>query len=396
MAFNLYTNNGSSDYTHNPTPKVVISKSYSRKENTDEIIGLEHRWTISGVLTTAGGAIDTQVAALEAAYEVGDLAFCRLRDEAVVKEQIPVDEGVHVESVNFPVGKGPEWASKREYEITITGIDYSASITSTGDYAYTITYDTDQSLIQTRSIRGTLKDYTGKDSITKTNALVAAESWGTWSGAYTVQDSITTNETDTVTDFNLVHKKYWTAFPSSITNAQVSNTINTDNMGMQTQTISGFFEGSEGNCTSAINTLRPSGSFLASENIARNDYTNRTNFSMKYASTATNDIVYYQQVITIIPRVYGFIYKRILGGVSPVRQSTSLTSSRASQSGVIQRLSGYPSIPAPLWGIYSMTGSSQKYTTAQYRNNSLGLFTINYTYEFEFDITPAFNLGFNL
>ena len=189
MAVELVVTNGADTYTHDPTPSVVISSTIKHDEESGIYREREVIWTITGVLTPAGGLIADQVAELEEMYHNGVLDSAKVVDGSTELEIMPDEKGIRVTGLDFPEGSGPEWATKRQYIVTLNGSDYSEDVTSNGEYDYNITYATEQSGIVTRTITGSMRDLYGKDSAAKYAALKTTLGWSTWAGANQIDDT---------------------------------------------------------------------------------------------------------------------------------------------------------------------------------------------------------------
>ena len=114
MTVELITNNGQTDYAHSPSPGIVISETYRSQADMSDMAERAVTWTIDGILIPSQGDIAEQVIALKAAYELGELYSAEWKDGAVTLEELPSENGIKVESIEFPEGKGPEWATKRK------------------------------------------------------------------------------------------------------------------------------------------------------------------------------------------------------------------------------------------------------------------------------------------
>ena len=390
MTVQLITNNGSSDYTHAPSPGIVISEEYRAKANISALAERKVTWSIEGVLIPSNGDIDTQVLALKAAYELGELYSAIWYDSSEILEQLPDENGIRVEIIEFPEGTGSEWATKRRYKIVLSGSEFSTDVSDDGEYDYTIEYATEQNTLITRTISGTLTDLDGKTASTKYATLKAANGWETWTDANKISDNYSTDVNNAVCQFSIVHKKYFTAYGSGIVAGSATVETKTDSQDVERKTISGSFTGSAGDCTTAIDALRPGSSVLVNESINRDDYANTTSFTLEYISTADNDIIFSQEMLTIGEQVYGFVHKRVIGGAVPIKQSTSKNAATASQSGVIKKLASYPTVPAAYWAAANVKSKSYTRIGPEYTAGAGYLYGLQYSYEYEFDATPTF------
>ncbi len=390
MTVQLVTNNGATNYGHTPSPGIVISEEYRHLEGESTIAERKVTWSIEGILIPSNGDIDTQVLALKAAYELGEVYEAIWYDDNTILEQMPGENGIKVESIEFPEGTGSEWATKRKYKLILSGSEFAADVSDDGEYNYTIEYATEQNTLITRTIGGTLTDLAGKAAGTKYATLKSTNGWGTWANANTISDTYSTDLNDTACEFSIVHKKYFTAYGTGIVAGSATVETKTDSQDVERKTISGSFTGSAGNCNTAIDNLRPSSSVLVSEAISRDGFANTTSFTLEYISTAANDILSSQETLSISEQLYGFVYKRVIGGAVPIKQSTSKTSGSATQTGTIKRLAGYPSLPGVYWGAAYLKDYNYTRISPEYTVGAGYVYGLSYSFEFEFDGTPTF------
>lgn len=389
MALILKTNNGSDDYTHVPHAAVSISVGPVHPDNSNEVFEYRHTWTITGMLVPGGTSIQAQVTALHAAYDLGTLATAQILDDVTPLETMPIDGGIKITAFEFPEGRGPEWATKREYKIVLEGLDHTSTVDSDGEFTYTITYSTDQSGIQTRTVSGTLKDIKELVATTKYNTLKAAQSWATWSGANLITDSYSANKNDTVCTFSVVHKKYWIIYPGGITNCDTSIEKSVDNQDVEKYRAFGWFEGVESSCLAAINSLVPGGAIRLTSSNTRKQYSNRTSFNLEYIYRSGNDIIFSQENLVIAPSIPDFVFRRVLG-FPAIKQYTSYTVARAVQTGIIKRLEQYPLEPTHHWPSIHLKHSELARIEPEYNiSNRKSVYGLTYTYVFEFAITPV-------
>ncbi len=377
-------------YVHDPTPGVVMNVDYRHHDTGGTLYEKRETWTITGyILPKEGDTLENQIAELQTKYASGLLATAKLMDDNTVLEELPTDRAIEVKSLSFPTGDGPEWATKRNYIIVLEGIDYSSAVTTSGEYEYTITYATEQSGVVTRTISGTLRDVGGEDATTLFATLKSNQGWSTWTLAYMVTDSYTQNSENTECSFNIVHRKYWLAFPSGITNCSVNTSTLVDNQNATHYSITGWFEGSVSDCNTAISALKAAQDVLIRKETSRNDYTNRTSFSVLYL-TETSDIYLFQEIISVDEPIADFVHKRVLGGGAPVKQYTSWTPAQASQRGRIVRLRQYPALPPPLWNLDNVTSVQYSYDFPEnFTVDGGSVYTLTYSYSFEFANMPV-------
>ena len=390
MSIALKTNNGTQVLTHSPTPAVVISNAFRHDDDLATLKETTVTWSISGVLTPGGGTMDDQITEMLAHYAGAVMTEVTLVDSALgVIAAMPTAGNIKVTSIDFPEGSGPELATKRTYIITLEGKDVPVAIQENGECVYNISYSTAQNGKVTISISGTMTDVFGQDAEAKYAAFKIAQNWDAYAGYNLITDEYTVNHLNTVCTFSILHTEYFIAFGTGITNADVSKEVNTDNQDVERERVSGWFEGSEGACNSAISVVRPSG-VCVSERIVRNDHTNRTSFNLEYINTVGNDIIYEQETLSIQESVDDFVHQRVIGGGSPVKHSTSKTPGRATQSGVIKKLEDYPSVPALYWPSADLKSKRVTRISPEYNVSSGYVYGLTYTYEFEFAGTPTF------
>lgn len=387
-------NSEGKEYVHEPTPSVVINVARRHKNDTDDLVESIVTWTITGILlpNESGKSIDAQVAVLETYYGDATKPIIKLELEvdSTTLEELASDNGIKLVDFSFPDGKGPEWATRRRYTMVFEGEEYSASIQASGEYDYSITYATEQSTLQTRTISGALYDFAGQGAAAKYATLKSDKGWATWTGGNLISDVYNENSEDTKCTFTIIHKKYWQALPSGITNANVQTETRTDTQNVQRTRISGWLEGSAGDCATRITALIGSKEAVH-KSIVRDDYAYRTSFNLELINLSSSAIMFTQENLSIEEQVTGFVYKRILGGADPIKQTTSKTSARASQSGTITKFGEYASVPAAYWNTDYVSRAESEQIGPQW-NIAAGarVYTIRYLYEFEFPSTPAF------
>lgn len=393
MAITVILDNGTSTYTFDPTPAATIENAYEHEDDTAEFRKKHVTWSLSGYLLPAGGAIATQVSALEAFLAGGELLTAVIKDGAVAIEEMPTDNSIKIESVSFPEGQGPEWATKRTFNITLSGVDVNPDIATAGDVVYTITYATDQSGIMTRTINGTLIDQVDQTAAAKYAAYKTAQGWDTWTDAYAISNSYTQDKNDVKCDFTIVHRKYWLVYPNNITNLNVNTEYITDTQNVTKLRLSGWFEGPEADCVLAINQLVAGSGIIVTKRLSRNAWNNRTSFSIEQISPLwipASGILYFQQQLSIELSVYDFVHKQVLGGSPPIKQLTSRRPVQVVQSGMAKNIRFYPNDPIPLYdstGIkkYSVTRISPEYAVAAGNY----VYGIRWSIQYEFAVFPG-------
>lgn len=384
----VVTNNGA-DYTL-PTQTGVVIRTSARFDNlNNSLLAIETAWTISGVICSAdAGDISTQVTAMKAHFANRILVSAKIKDGGATVEELLTSASIFVESVDFPEGDGPEWATKRAFSIVIRAEKFTSDITTNGEYSYIITYSTEQSGIITRTITGELVDTIGKVAYTKYTALKAAQSWVTWTNANLIEDTYSQDKNNTKITFSIIHKKYWTAYGAGITNAMVSEELSVDSQNVVTVRVSGWFEGTQTSCNTAINAVRRN-DVLVGEVVTRDIYENRTSFSLEYIRAFGTDILYYQQTLSIQEQLIGSVFKQVLGNYNSIKQVTARNTATATQSGVIRRLRSYPIPPKYYWNANNLKQVSYSYSGPESMiYGGRFIYTLTYNYEFEFSSTP--------
>lgn len=378
-------------YTHSPTPGVVINKTNEYRENTSEVVKTIVTWDVTGIIIPGDGSstILEQVEELVNFYSENQVDSLVLKDGLTVYEELPLGEPIRITDISFPEGTGSEWATKRSYSMTFTGVSYPADVTTEGDYSYTITYAYDQSGLCTRTVSCTLRDYVDNEARSKMDALVSSMSWLSSAGYTLASKSYVEDRDDTVCTFTCTLKQYWEAFPANITNAQLSSEVSIDSQGVTRRRFNGWFEGGEISCNNAISSLAPASGILISSSISRDDYGNKTNFALEYIVTTENDIIQEQYSLSIQSQTYDFVWKPVLGGGNPVKQNTAMTIAKASQSGTIKKLSSYATEPSPVYDTQYIKSKNVTRSSPEINTGSGHIFTTNYSYEFEFPTTPS-------
>ena len=325
-------------------------------------------WTISGVLGPGEESLDMQINALKDHYSSGELTEVMIVDGSTTLEELVSDINITVSDCSFPVGTGPEWATKRKYVIVLEGVERPEAVNTLGEIDYAISYGVDQSTIVDRTIKGTVKDVVG-DSYAKYLIAKNSNAWVTWAGANLIGDTYEVNDGDTLTSFSISHRQYWVGFGVGITNSSKSVEIDTDAMNVTRTRVSGWFEGSGVSCATAIAGIGVVSAVLLTSSISRDDYANRTSFTLDYIST-TQGILYSKEEIALNGSVYDFVFKRVLGGAPPVKQYTGRTTATGTQAGEIRGLTTWPNVPAPHWSSAYIKSYTVKHGTPEFVVNS--------------------------
>jgi hypothetical protein len=269
---------------------------------------------------------------------------------------------------------------------------FSLTYSAKAGYNFNVSVSLGQDGIYTRTISGTCKDIADKTAYSKFVALRTAQGWDTLSapfvGGICTTDSHEENDINTTCNFNIVHRSVHAALPDNITNADVSIETTTDGNGCVKKRVNGWFEGTESACTAAIATLVIAGDICISESITRAKYSNRTSFSMEYLS-ANSEILYSTESLSVESQITDFVFKRVLGGGNPIKQTTSKTTARARQSGTIKKLSGYPLEPGLNWPSDNLKRKEVTRISPEYLTGSGYVYGLNYSYDFEFSSDPG-------
>jgi hypothetical protein len=385
-------NSVNTEFVHTPTPSVVISARIVHREDTDIYKQIITQWSVTGILLPSNkyGSVDEQVLKLEQYYTNVDLTEVFLEADNKKIEQMPNDNGVRLTEFSFPDGRGPEWATRRRYTMTFESEGYSTAVKADGDYEYQITYNTKQNGNQTRAVSGSLQDITGKDARVKAEELVADQAWDPYAGYNRTSLQYIENRENSRCSFSLMHEEYFTAFPVDVTNANAQTETRVDKQNIERSRVSGWYEGSVTACNNAINALI-AGKTTVSSSIVRDDYANRTSFNIELIDLADGTVVYAQETISIKDQIIVNLYKPVLGGANPIKQSAGKTSATASQVGTIKQFDTWADAPALKWA--STDVSNREVTQIEPEWNVASgsyMYTTNYSYQYEFVETPTF------
>jgi hypothetical protein len=383
------TNTSENEYTHSPAPIVIIKNTFRAKENDTELIEKVSTWTITGILISGVETLVDNITALKTHYDIGELTAVSIVDGSTVLEELVSDVNIVVRECSFPKGAGPELATKREYTVVLEGIERSAELNTSGELTYTIEYRTDQSMQVTRVIKGSVKDILGS-VYSKYVALKTSNGWSTLAGYNLIEDSYEVNDTGTLISFTIQHISYWVSFDSGITSGSKVTSASTDSMGVTRTRVSGWFEGTAVACSAAINAITVSSHILLTSDIGRDEFANRTNFTLEYIST-TIQYIYISEELSVTSSIYDFVFKQVLGGAYPVKQFTSRTPGKASQTGEIRGLTTWPSAPAFYWsGSFLKSCTITKKSPEYLVSTGAYVYSLTYAYAFEFEVEPSF------
>jgi hypothetical protein len=387
---NLVLNKLGSAYTFEITPAIVMSTEIGYKDSTSKRLEEKTVWNISGYFAPGAKSLKEQVGEFEEFINADYLNNVRLMDGSSVIEELSGEGNVRITNLSYPTGSGPQHATRRNFEITLEVLKYAPEFLSTGVYQYTIEYATEQSTLVTRTISGTIKDLVGYAVLDKLDALITLKGWAIWDSANLLSKSSSSNDENSVCSFSIVHKKYWAAFPVGTTNGEITRERSVDAQGVVKYKISGWFEGNELDCTAAIMAEKAVGHLLG-ESISRAPYSNRTNFNLELLAQAGEQgpIYYSQETLTIQEAVDGIVFKPVLGGGEPVKQTVARTTAKATQSGLLKGLTSWPPPPALHWSESNLTSKSVTRLPLESQAGLVG-FGIQYNYQFEFSNTPSF------
>jgi len=387
MAFTLVVD---TTYTHNPHPKVVMSRKsvYSGKDNV--FMGVVDTWNISGVLLSINGALPTQITNLKNAYD--SVTKIELKDGTTVRETIDVtgmDAIIKTTTLDFPEGFGPEYITKRAFSITLETTTYIPSgypIATSTVNNYTISYTTGQNGKIIRVVSGTCTDEVDRDATAEYAAFKTAQGWANAPAGYNRgSDSYTANQENSEVSYSITDTEYFIAFPANITSGSLSVDERLDDSGNTLTTKTGWYEGSGANCIIAIDAIREAGAaaVLLNESISRDDFSSRTNFTLEYLMAASTDEIDRKNTYTISTPYTSIIFKRVLGGGSPVRQATSVGTARATQSGQAVKVGSYPTESASEWPLTIMSQNVTRHPPVKTRSGTGYLYRTSWDYSFE-------------
>jgi hypothetical protein len=386
------TDSEDNEYQHNPTPGIIITSKTTHQTDTDTYTVETVTWEVTGILLpgTNDLSVDEQVFKLEAFYSESDISKVQMKVDNAVLEEMPSDNGIRLLSFDFPVGQGPEWATRRRYHLTFESERFSDVVKDTGDYEYVITYTTKQNNNKARAITGSLEDMTNNTASEMVEALIVTNGWRELAGYNIISEQVVDNRVNSRSSFSIMHEEYFQAYPTSITNANVQTETRVDKQNIQRSRTSGWFEGETGACLTAINTLVGSNK-IVSQSITRDDYAYRTSFNIEMIDLGDGTIVYQQETIAIQDQVTINIYKPVLGGANPIKQATGKTSATASQTGTIKQFDTWAEAPALRWNAEDVSSRDIVKVGPEW-NLSAGsyMYVTNYTIQYEFVTTPTF------
>jgi hypothetical protein len=79
----------------------------------------------------------------------------------------------------------------------------------------------------------------------------------------------------------------------------------------------------------------------------------------------------------------------VLGGAVPVKQTVGKTTAKATQSGILKRLSTWPSPPALKWDAENLVSKTVSRLPLESKLGVTG-YGLQYNYQYEFETTPSF------
>lgn len=385
----LVAKSSTGSFTHDPMPAIVINHENRHYDSINALVETVVTWNIDGILVPKTMSIGAQVAQLTSFYKGGNLTLLNLTTDAgLVVDTIAsqVVKGIVVESLTFPEGHGPEWATRRKYSLVISGVVVPQDVLLAGELEYSIAYNTLQSDQLRRTISGVMKDVAGGATAKYLTAKAAWDAWapGDFDGSNRTTDTYTVNKEDTVLSFNLDDLAYWIAYPTDITDGDISKEIEVDSMGVGWCNISGWYEGAEADCDTALAGIAPSGYVLLTGTTTRNDHTNRTSFVRKYISTIAVT-TFSSEMLSAKTQLYEFVHKKVLGGAVPIKQYTSRGPFKYTQTGQLKRRDTYPEPPGYNWNSSGLLSQSIVRIAPEFQvATGSWLYGLSYVYEFEF------------
>jgi len=167
--------------------------------------------------------------------------------------------------------------------------------------------------------------------------------------------------------------------------------FDTDAQGQIRVTLSGTYRGA--GAQALLNTLKLTGSNYRtlSENQRYNPDTQEWNFTYAYARIAgSRELVTWVETIAVDVALDEFVFLKPLGGGAPIKQITTASTARATQSGEAVGLTGYVAPPSPAWAAEHLRSSQIVRRGPERSPDGQTLrFTTTWNYAFEFATTPS-------
>jgi hypothetical protein len=376
--------------------EVVIQRS-SLNDSKGRPIGHRDTWSINGVVAADGDiAIKAAIDAVEAAY-VSGVDVKLVNDGAVVLQSLlnaTAKDGTRcVTPPSFPVGKGEgQFSTNRKFSAVFEGDYYDGGLGGDSDIIWleeSINYGYDQHNKCTRTVSGKLRTIGGVAASSK----VAARDPSTPAGYNRTGRTVhIVDIEDTDVDYSFVDSEYWDAYPTGATGGSYSDSIRKDGYGRVVRTLSGSFTGVDA-AGAAASVKLVGANLLLEEEVTTDVINGSVSFSYTYLSSDSTTLLYWEETTTLTPAGQAFVLRPVLGGATPVKQSTVLLPAKATQQGSAIGKSPYPSFPSYKWpstsvkvgGVVKEMGNAKRA-----RDNSYTEYPIRWSYSFEFEDTPTF------
>ena len=368
-------------YSHPITPNVKITREILFDDSGGRI-GYEETWTIDGYFQGTQAELKTQADAIESAY--AGTQTIAIKNGAVILKTLTT-AACHYgpqasEGVSYPVGAGPEWATKREYHIVIKG----KVIEQNPAWIYTTTYKENQELKQIVTHNGRYYKASGgaKSSF---EAGYAAEM--VIPGADWIKSDLTytPDVNDEVVEFSLAYKQLYQAYASNVYDGGYTRREREAAGGGTILTISGRFVGS--GALAAANALKENYPTME-ESIEESPFEGGVSFNFVYLKD-TREFIEYTEEVAIMSMINDFVLIPLLDGRSIVKQYTVRRPARAVQTGSALTTRRGAQAPAPYWPS-NLKGHQVAYSKWLEGVNGKDISrTIRWSYDFEFEFLPV-------
>lgn len=395
MAFKLFAD----AYEHTPQPEVIIDKRSIMDEDGTKPVGIHHAWRINGTLIADGSAaIQVLINGLEAAYV--SPSKLQLKEGAVVTYELDGTSALCREGLvvtmppSFPVGAGQgQYATQRKYSIVVEASFYDGGEKGDPEILWleerTI-YAVDQHGKTTRSIRGRLRTKDGVSAEGKFATVTPSIPAGYNRMSYSHE----INDDDDEMSYNFVDLEYWSAWPTSVTGGESTQTTRLDENGQLRLVRAGSFNGS--GAQAAADALKLGGPQykVAMETQTVNPYSGSVSFHYEYIDTVGSETDYlsYLETVSVTWALQDFVMHTVLGGGAAVKQNTVVRPASATQTGNAVGHSAFPTAPAELWTAADIkTKSQSKSGPVRGPDGSYSKYGLTWSYTFEFDTTPTFH-----
>ncbi len=377
-------------YTHVGHWSVAVSKVRRFDPTTLKYTGYITTWTITGtLLKTDATTILSHVGNLKDAYNAGATLLLTLKDASggntleTMTGSLTEQGRFTIDGPNFPVGGGPEWATKRTYVITVTGT--FATLTA---WEYVSRYVLQQSGKQLVTHTGTYyKAASGAlDSYISGYATEFDLVDATW---IRTRNTYNANDADTQVVFTIEHAEGWLALPTDVTSGSYTRNIAQIAGGMSILTLSGRFQGT--GAQAAIDALKDSSKPCLEENVTEDPYDGSLSFNLRYINN-DEDLLEFDEMVIIGKALQRSVFFEVLDGGLPVEQKTTLKPATASQIGrAVYKTSAAD--PVPYWSDDGMQDHSiEKGKVKTDVNEGLLTQSIRWRFSWMFSQTPVFPL----